>query len=301
MAFSATDAAFEGFRLTKEKPLTVLVGWTLAYVLFFAVICGVIYVTFGPAFLDKLNAIESAEPSTPQEAFELMAPLLGALGLLFPIGLISGAMLYAAVFRAVLRPQDGGLFYFKLGGDELRILAVNVVLAILFMTGIVVGAVVLGVASGAAGAANQGVGGLIGVVGGLALVCAIIFVAVRLSLALPMTFAEKRIRIFESWSLTKGRFWGLLGMFVLAVVFAIIVSILGSVIASAVLAAMGGGMGALTMASAPDLQALSNPQLLTAFAVYILITLVFSALQLAIMYAPAAAAYRALKGEQAGA
>ena len=34
MTFSATEAAFEGFRVVKRKPLTV-VFWALAYLVFF--------------------------------------------------------------------------------------------------------------------------------------------------------------------------------------------------------------------------------------------------------------------------
>ena len=55
----------------------------------------------------------------------------------------------------------------------------------------------------------------VGVLGGLAVIGLSMWVGVRLSLLSPQTFAEGRINVRESWVLTHGHFWGLLGMFVL--------------------------------------------------------------------------------------
>ena len=40
----------------------------------------------------------------------------------------------------------------------------------------------------------------------------VIWVSLRLSMAAPMTFAERKLRIFESWELTKGHTLSLLGV-----------------------------------------------------------------------------------------
>ena len=40
----------------------------------------------------------------------------------------------------------------------------------------------------------------------------VIRVSLRLSMAAPMTFAERKLRIFESWELTKGHTLSLLGV-----------------------------------------------------------------------------------------
>ena len=44
-----------------------------------------------------------------------------------------------------------------------------------------------------------------------------VFVVVRLSLAPVATFAERRLVVFESWSLTRGHFWQLFAAYALAV------------------------------------------------------------------------------------
>jgi hypothetical protein len=40
----------------------------------------------------------------------------------------------------------------------------------------------------------------------------LIWLALRLSMAAPMTFADNQFRLFESWTLTKGQGWRLLGV-----------------------------------------------------------------------------------------
>ena len=54
-----------------------------------------------------------------------------------------------------------------------------------------------------------------------ALVGAAIYVGVRLSLAGPATCAEGRLVVFESWTMTHGHFWRLLGAYVLAIFLAV--------------------------------------------------------------------------------
>ena len=68
------------------------------------------------------------------------------------------------------------------------------------------------------------------VLAGLGGAAVAVWLAVRLSLVAPMTFAEQKIAIKESWAMTKGRFWPLLGMAVLAGVMSMLVGLLGSIV-----------------------------------------------------------------------
>jgi len=132
------------------------------------------------------------------------------------------------------------------------------------------------------------------------LVCAaialFIWLAVRLSLAIPITMAERRIAIFDSFAVTKGRFWPLLGMALLAFVMSIVVSLLGSLVAMPIQLATGGieGLAGLEGESIPTILQAAWP----AIAAWVVINAVISALQVAVVYAPFSAAYRDIKGGQ---
>ncbi|NEX94093.1 hypothetical protein [Caulobacter sp. 17J65-9] len=290
MAFSATDAAFEGFRLTREKPLAV-VGWAVFYVVATALAGALLLMVAGPGALASIKT----EPTTPAEAVEALTTLvpLAAVGGL--AWLVIGSVAKAAVYRAVLRPQDSRFAYLRFGADELRLMLVTLVLAL-------VGAVLLGVLVAVAGVADGVAGpaaaGVVGAIGFVVIVALGVVWSVRLSLAAAMTFAQKRVRIFQSWTLTRGPFWPLLGMYVLVAALYVVVLLLGSTIIIALVMILGGGFHALEAVSNPDLANLA-PGLWAAFAVYLLGNIVLAALQLAIAYAPQAFAYRELAGEGA--
>ena len=291
MTFSATEAAFEGFRVVRRHPLAI-VFWALAYTVFFAAFFGLFA---GPlaTVLATTESLEGTQPST-QEIQVLMQSWSGFMALALPLSLVLGAVLNAAVARSVLRPAEKAFGYMRLGADELRVLAVTLVLGIVFFAVTVLLFTAVGVAAGVAGQANTGVGILVGVIFGLAAAALLIWLAVRLSLAVPATFQEKRISPFGSFGLTKGHTLPLLGMAVIAFIMSILVSILGTIIALPITLATGGLEQLATMdgqSTAQILQA-AGPGLLA----WGVVNAIFSALQLAVIYAPFSAAYRDLKG-----
>ena len=95
-----------------------------------------------------------------------------------------------------------------------------------------------------AGAGARGLSAWIAFLGGLAVIGLSMWVGVRLSLLSPQTFAEGRINVRESWVLTHGHFWGLLGMFVLNLLMALgatmAMSLVGGVL-TGLIALIGGG------------------------------------------------------------
>jgi len=295
MTFSATDAAFEGFRVVRRKP-TVLLWWTGAYLAFMAL---VVVIGIGPlvAMMGAMQTLESGVAPTPEDMAPLMAALAGVMVLLFPLGLLFGAMLNAAVARSVLEPHKSAFGYLRIGADELRVLAVTLVLAILAFIVFGVMSFAGGVIAGFASVALGDAGWVAAFVVGLALVAVGVWLAARFSLAVPITLAEKRIAIFDSWGVTKGRVWAIIGMAVLAFIMTIVVSILFSIVTVPVTLAMGmsGGWGELAqMEGAPpaEIFAVMGPFL----AVMVIFQAIGAALQLAVAYAPFSAAYRAIKG-----
>lgn len=291
MTFSATDAAFEGFRLVRKHPLAV-VFWAALYLVFFAAFFGL----FGSSLATLFAATETLEGTqpTPSDLEGLSQTYLSLFSLAAPLGLLLGAVLNTAVARAVVRPQDKAFGYLRLSADELRVLAVTVVMAIVIGVGTLVLFAVVGMCAGLAGAVNAGLGWLVGIVLGLGAVVAVIWVTVRLSLAVPITVAERRISLFDSFALTKGHGLNLLGMGVIAFIMSVLVGLLAGVVALPVTMMTGdlNQLAAMNGASTIDILRSAGP----AIAAFVVVNAVVSALQLAVLYAPFSAAYLGLKG-----
>lgn len=291
MSFNATESAFEGFRLARRAPFAVM-AWSLAYAAFFIVS----FIVAGRSLIHVLSLAEQVQGGEPSvEQFSELGRAYGLLGLVMtPLSMLFGAVLAAAVARAVITPQDRRFGYLRLGRDELRVLAVTIAIGLLVTAVMVTGmAVVLGLA-GAAGAMGLPVLVLPALLIGLGVVAFGVWLGVRLSLAVPISFAEKRIAVFDSFAVTRGRFWPLLGMAVLAGVMAILVSLLGSMVA-APLTLLSGGLDRIVAVGVVDLPtviARAWPALL----VWMAVNAVLSAAQAGILYAPFSSAYLAIKG-----
>src|SRR5688572_2124173 len=100
--FSATDAALEGFRITRERPKALL-AWTAFC---FAVsVAGVLITVNMPAEArDALESLQSDPGQTPD-----VEALMEALAILSPMlifGLAVQCIMAAAVYRIILHPAD---------------------------------------------------------------------------------------------------------------------------------------------------------------------------------------------------
>ena len=296
---SASDAAFEGFRLVRRKPVA-LIAWALLYAVLslasvFAMSNAIgLMVEWG----ERAEALESAEPTQAEvmAVFQGFGEVMLSLAWLLPVSLIVGAMLMAAVARAVLNPRAGGFGYLRLGMDEVRVFVVSLVLCILLFCGWLAVGLLVGVLAGIAGATGASWMWLVVVLGGLAGVAAIVWLAVRLSLAVPITVAENRFAIFDSFALTKGRFWPLLGMAVIAFVMVLVISLLAMVVTLPLNLMTGLESWSFGSNADPEVMAaaldVTNPWVI----VNALVEAVVYALTVGVMYAPFAAAYRDIKG-----
>lgn len=301
MAFSATDAAFEGFRLVRRNPLA-LVSWTLLYAVLTLTALFSLSHMVGPleAWSAQAEALESVDTPSLEQVMALMSQfgaIMAQVAWLLPVSLVVGAMLGAAVARGVLTPSSDRFGYLRLGMDEVRVLVVTFVLGLVmglvaFVAFMVVGLLI------AAGKAGGGGGGaaIAGVVGFLAAICGLVWLSVRLSLAVPITVAEKRFAFFDSFNVTKGRFWPLLGMAILAVVMVLVVQLLSSIVTLPL--GMISGLENWSLGADQDSDAVraaldvSNPWVIA----HAVVEAIVSALTVGILYAPFAAAYRDITG-----
>lgn len=295
MSFSASHAAFEGFRLIGRRPFSVVL-WTVTLLVFCAALVALLLAVAWPTLVE----IDGMKKETLDHAaaLRLFGPLGLAVAAIVPLALLMNGVILAALYRAVLTPEKVGFGYLRLGADELRQVVVcllQFLLAVAFVAVPVAAVVHLRLAV----AFTPGHWAAV-VLGGLAALLLFVWVGVRLSLAGPMTLAESRVRFLKSWSFTRGRFWPLFAMYVLANVLACVVYFVGSMLAEAALAAFGAaGTFAYRDHDLPDLAAIT-PQIGVGLGVYFLVQMILSTVQFAVAYAPQAAAYRDLSQERAG-
>jgi hypothetical protein len=223
-----------GFSLIARRPAATLVWGVVNFLL-----------TTAPSFLvvgiggpDLIGYYRQAlnNPAAATAGLQTMQNLEGLqlLGTLVAIALV-----FNAIQRAVLHPEDTRLFSFRLGWAELRTAIIVVILYVLFIVAVIVSTIILsipviGVALSAGGGLASHVVGVIGVTVLMMflITMAIGYPFVRLTMAIPMSLAENRFRLFEAWTLTKGYGWPLFALALLLTlgVFASEVVLFGSLL-----------------------------------------------------------------------
>jgi len=277
--FSPGDVAFEGFRVTRERPRVVLI-WAVFHLLVSFASATALIMLGGEAFLQADNA---ADMST-EELAVFMRDMAPAYLVLAPIGLMVVSVSAAAVYRLHLRPQEAVEHgHLRFGADEVRLMLLTLVYYLLVILGVLALSVVAAVAAALASMAGQGAMTLTGVGMMLFFAGVGIYVLVRLSLAPVLTFQHRRLVVFGSWAVTRGHFWRLLGAYLLALIMVVVISLLMMVIFAALAGiatvALGGSLESVGEAFQPDF---------SSFAAYIsvqtILYLIFNALLTAIYY-----------------
>lgn len=293
--FSATKAAVAGWSLLGREPLAVAVWGMVLLVL----MIGPMLALYLPMIGDfvRLSALgESAGAQDPEALVQMMAMQgrmflanFGTMG----VQLLAQTLVSAAVFRAVLEPQAGRGFYLRVGASEGWMLLLTViayvgwyvVYFIAGMVGVILGFVVYFAAGKVAGIAF----GILALFAGLVVV---VWALLRLSMAWPMTFAARRLVLFESWALTKGSSLRLFGMALLAVLLVIaveaVVFIVGLIVFA--LGSIGSWSALADTAGPEDLLRTFWPWLVAALPIMALM----QAVVLTLYVAPWASAYQQL-------
>ena len=303
--FSFSEAFGAGFALVFRRPLTVA-AWGGVMLLAIGVPGLLLFAWVGPQVAALMHymaqqAQTGAQPD-PAEILRLEGSIMTVQPLMLLVSVVCRAVLAAAVLRAVLEPQNSRFAYLRLGMQEVWVglltLAMGVMLGIAMvctMLGVAVVAGIIGLAM-MASHAPQGVTALAALAAGLIAVGVLVWGVVRLSLALPMTFAEREFRLFESWELTRGHGFKL---------FTLALALLGVVLAVGLvfnLVAVGVGMlagGSLTLARMQAL--LQRPpqawigQLAPWLALVALVGSFLGAAFSTVMIAPWAVVYRQLR------
>ncbi len=274
--FSASDAALEGFQVIRRH-WRLVVGWAGFNVM--ALVAMVVVAFIGIILSVALVGMGGGGREGAALAGQVIGSLVGGLGTLA----IEVAVV-AALFRLLLRDTETpGFFHLRLGRDEVRLLAVwlTVLAMLVALVFGVAGLTALGRKAGTAAAVLVAVGGVGGAVWLLTRVC----------LAAPLSFAERRFGVAAAWRLSRGRFWALLGMNLLALCLLALVALLAWLALYMAQVALSGfhDFGLLSLS---DTEALKEHPL--KYLLQLVAQLAFAPVLWVISQAPLAAAYKAL-------
>lgn len=248
-------AAFSGFGVIGRNPLAVLVWAVFLFVVGILPVLGLV-----GGFVSSIVQLAALENTGAEPTPEQVMPLIGSMLALFPIlmitGLITRTVLTGAVYRAVLFPEEKSWFYLRLGARELW-LALVIVVAFVFAFILsfviqIVGSMVMlpfMFMTAAADPDNAAAAGLasalISVPLMLGMFALFAFLYARFGMAFPMTFAESKFRLFESWGFTRGNGW----RFVLVLLLLCAIALLLEIVLWIVLIAVGASVVGMTAAA----------------------------------------------------
>jgi hypothetical protein len=305
MAFSIGSAVGSGFTLIGRRPVTV-VSWGFFVYLTIFVLLGIGVALIGLPALEKLASLNGQTPDRAQAA-QMVLGVFAALWpafLLVMIGsIVVSVMVQGAVFRSILEPDHKAYFSLRLGGAEGALLLLMLLYIPIFVVVWLVSAVIVGGLFFAAHYLHGLAGGLVAFFGCVAYALVFMWIALRFSMAAPMTFAERRVRFFGSWTMTKGEGWGLFGLAWVMVLVWFGVTIGYSIVSAIVNAVFGGGAMAMIFASSggsagSDPNALLShwPILALAYLPSFILGAAFNGVLQAIVQGPWVDVYRQLRG-----
>jgi len=303
--FSAASAAVSGWALVGRKPLAVVV-WGAVILLGLFLPTVLLCLPVFDLFTEMMRTMPLGGEAADQEAMARIMRMQSRLSLvnigMMVVQVVAPTIVMAAAFRTVLRLDEARGFFLRVGAAEGWMMLVGLILSFggniaaiaAMLPGIVLGLIAfLVMAIAGDNEAGAVVGVVVGVLGVIAGVLALLWALLRLSMALPMTFAERRFMLFESWALTKGQSLRLLGMLLLVGLTLLAAQLVIGAIVIGVVAFAGPGLAKTlpTARTAAEVLALVWP-----IAVVIApVAAIAQAVVLVVCVTPLASVYRALK------
>lgn len=224
MRFSAGEAAFEGFRVTRQHPAALL-GWSLVWLVSAVAAILTALPILQPVLgeiQDLLGSIATGAQSEPSLAIKTR--LAYATWATLPISVVTQAVFMPALYRAMASDRRDRFAFLRLGRVELRLLGVLAALSLISLVLSQIGDTAMTLAEGTAFS-------LLGETVSVVTTLAGLIVAVRLVLAAPQAFDTGQIDLKGAWALTTRMFWPLFGLAILAGVMACVVVLLLTIIA----------------------------------------------------------------------
>jgi hypothetical protein len=286
----ALNATFFAFK--KRDRGGVLLAATAAYIVLLLVVFGGFVLVNAAAVVDYFNWISALQTSGATSPEQMMMPpesvmAIGPTYLLLQIVFyIIVASYEAACLRWMIHGETGGFFGLTLGADTWRVYFTYWIWLFLFIAYGIILLVALGGFGAALGfSAAQGDSSQMGS-GFIAMalvfclwLLGMIYFGVRFAPAAATSVARRRFAFFEAWTVTKGRFWALLGSFVLLILMYVVGYVIFSTLAT--FALIGGMMSQVQgMGSEPTPEAMyalfANPAVAVPLGVTILVAVIGS-------------------------
>ena len=236
--FSPVQAALEGLRMTRRKPLVVL-AWAACYFAMLVALGLVVAFAFGGTVRADLALL--SRTNDLRELIDIVARRKGTLLPLIALAVALQSVITVAIMRAVVRPDDRRLAYLRIGAEEGRQFIVALVgWAVALVATALPSAVLVLIGAGLISLGAVETNRWVEVLGAIAVACLSIWAGVRLSLLSITTFAEGKIDLRRTWALTDHHFWHLLGMYAAAFVITFLVSVIQTIVAGLILGFSGG-------------------------------------------------------------
>jgi hypothetical protein len=200
---SIGDAVGAGFQLIRRRPFEVL-AWGLAGLVTAVATFGVFGSYYASVLGDLVRGGGMVNPMASPEGLASFQRMQGSSLLLSLFSAFVDCVVYCAVFRAVIHPEQRRFAYLRIGAPEVFALVLVIagyvaLVVMVVITILIIGAVVAGLMAAHAAA----VGVIVGVLGGLALLAGLAYALLRLSLIVPMMVSDGRFHFADAWRLTS--------------------------------------------------------------------------------------------------
>lgn len=234
----STDFAFEGFRIMRNNPVSVLV-WLVFFIILQVYST---YIVIGSGFFSEIQAMsQSGEPDI-DEMMRLYANFFAAIAPIIPLSIFFMAVVYTSIFRASLFPKENKYAFMRVGMDELRFVLLNIINMFVYMLPIMLIILISSVIIGVVSVFNQPlVTALVTFIAIIAATIATVYFMTRMSLNYVQTLADKKLNIFGTWKLAEGKVGSLFLGYLLAIVLILVFVILASIVFFVIIAIMLGG------------------------------------------------------------
>ena len=242
---SIGDAVGAGFGVIRRRPVAVLI-WGLLQ----AAVWGAMVAVMAPTYLAMVAEVAKNAGQAPTPDVANMMRMQGTVWLLDVVGLFVATILYCAVFRSLIHPEQSRLGYLRLGMTELMLFVLMVGAYIAFVVALVIlmipAALIVGVLVAVHAAAAAVIAGI---VLGVAAVWGLVYVVLRFSMVGPMMVDDGKVHLLDAWALTKGRAGALFLMALcllgILIVLELVLVAIAAIVGVSVLSSIAGAVSAI--------------------------------------------------------